>query len=987
MRIAQAHPGRVFLAALAALGAAGGCLAPPRPMIAPTIDRGGGQLIPPDAREPAYAPAGTWNPRFGRMGTYLRSRHTEMSEVLAVEAPRLLLAEDFETFRPEAPGPWQVLGKPILRVPTEPGRGGYLEFEAPPGETLAGLQREMPVEKLRGQVVQLRVLTRLTSAARARHFGAPQMRWIVRTRDGSRHTFPLPLVGRASPGWELQEALTYFDVAVEDVWLQLVHINSSAACGFDDITVGVVSPEEFVWTGSVNAGGRDRRSGVAGSPAEPAHDGVGGEAANANLVLNGDFEVGPKGFCVWALREWPGRGPYPAAQYWYFDSDAAIGRVSLAVPMTGATANVALGPFDLARRGGGRRPAQRYHLSFYAKASTSADLEVDWHIAGMPARTQSFHIGTEWQRHRHVFLTPAAIVDDAPGRPATAELVFRMTGPGRQDSVTCWLDGVSFGATQISEPFAGPAPIEVGIFGPPPDPTDQGELLQLGEPAAFAVRLTNYGRSAYSGTVAADLLDAFDRPVWTKPMRPLVEAAAVWNDQVVLTLPRGYYRVKVTAWSESIGSSSLLSQDERALAVIDLQDPVPRAGYFGLTADAGTVSARTTQIGSGWVSMPFDASWTSSAAGLAGSGAFAGWRAATEHCGAQDLNVVARLSGLPREADRRQEWYRRWRQAGGAPVAAVYLDRAELAAVRAREAPASPEEVRRWLGAPGADPPAVIVGVSGAEVPAAMTSTPTSARAEVSSPRGGRPTTNPTSSLSDGYAFRCFANARMPETAEGQLEQFGKRRLSMGTAGWWDLSVAAEAGSAYAHRTRVVTDPAAPAVVQVPESDPVRSASCLVRAMLIRYLANAEYACASVSAFRACDSRIELPTDCFNEYDHAPRPALAAWDWMTVLLNDATPVRWFDKPADARVLAFERPNGQGVAVLWRPFGRTPQRLTLKGLARYANVYDLFGRTETDAKAGEDIIVVVNEVVRYVVATAEARDALLAALETAEPDSP
>lgn len=983
MRIPQTFSGRVFLAALTALAAAGGCLAPPRPLIGPTIDRGGGQLIPPDAREPAYAPTDTWTPRFGRMGTYLRSRHTEMSETLSAEAPRPLLTEDFETFRPEAPGPWQVLGKPILHVLTETGRGSYLELEALPGETLAGLQREMPVEKLRGQVVQVRVLTRLTSAARARHFGAPQIRWIVRTRDGGRHTFPLPLIGRASPGWELQEALTYFDAAVEGVWLQLVHINSSAACGFDDITIGVVPPEEFVWAGRVGAGGPDRQPGVAVSPAVSAHGEADGEPADANLVLNGDFEVGPKGFCLWALRQWPGRGSYPAAQYWYFDTDAAVGRVSLAVPMTDAAANVALGPFDLTRRGSGRRPAPRYHLSFYAKASTPADLEVDWRIVGMPARTQSFHIGTEWARHRHVYLTPAAILEDDPRRPVTAELVFRMTGSGRQESVTYWLDGVSFGAAQISEAFAGPAPIEVGIFGPAPDPTDLGELLQLAEPAALAVRLANYGRSAYSGTVAADLLDAFDRPVWTKTMRPFVEAGAVWNDQIVLTLPRGYYRMKVTAWSESIGSSSILSQDERALAVIDLQDPVPRTGYFGMTADAGTVSARTTQIGSGWVSMPFDASWTS---GLAGPGAFAGWRAATEHCGAQDLNVVARLSGLPREADRREEWYRRWRQAGGAPVAAVYLDRAELAAVPARGATASPEEVRRWLGATDADPPAVIVGISGAETPAATTSAPTSARAETSPPRGV-PTTNPTSRMSDGYAFRCFANARIPETAEGQLEQFGKRRPAMGTAGWWDLNVAAEAGSAYSHRARVVTDPAAPAVVQTPESDPVRSASCLVRAMLIRYLANAEYACASVSAFRACDSRIDLPTDCFNEYDHAPRPALAAWDWVTMLLNDATPVGWFDKPCDARALAFERPGGQVVAILWRPFGRTPQRLTLKGLARYANVYDLFGRTETDAKAGEDIVVTVNEMVRYVVATGEAREALLAALEAAEPDSP
>jgi hypothetical protein len=958
--------------------AVGGCLAPPRQMTGPMIDRGGGQLIPPDAREPAYAPAAAWSPRFGRMGTYLRSRHTEMSEVLAAEGPgQTLLAEHFETFRADAPEPWQVLGKPIMRILREPERGGYLELEAPPGPGLDGIQREIAGDRVRGQVVRVRVLTQLTSAARARRFGAPQMRWIVRTADGRKHTFSLPLIGRASPGWEPQEFLTYFDTTVRRVWLQVVHVNSSAACGFDDIIVDLLPADQFIWAASPGAGGGEATSRASGP------------TTTANLVLNGNFEVGPKGFSVWAQRDWPGRGRYVAPQLWYFDSDAAIGQVSLEVPSAGATANVTLGPFDLARRGTAERPAERYHLSFWAKASTPTDLEVDWRILGMPPNTQRFLIDTEWARYRHVYLTPVAVLSasQSQGRPATAELTFRMAGPAEKDYVTYWLDGVTFSASRVSEPFSSPTPIEVGVFGPAPDPTDVGELLQLGEPAAFAVRLVNCEKAAYSGTVAIDLIDALDRPVWTKTARPYVDADSTWNDQVVLTLPRGYYRVKVTAWSEAIGSSSILSQDERALAVIDLEDPVPRAGYFGLAADAGSLSARTAQLGSGWVTMPLDAAWRQSGTNAAKGGEFEGWREATEYCDAQGLNVVAKLSGLPREADRRRTFYRSWLDARGAYVSAAYLDWAEVSQVAAGASAVTPETARAWLGIPQGGPPAVVLGISGEEGPVPVTSRPTTASA---AKQASRPTSAPTanaSAMSDGFAFRCFAGAMMPEAAEPQLEQFGRRRQAMATAGWWDLSVAGAAGSAYAHRVHIATDSAAPVAVQMPESDPALSASCLVRAMLIRYLANADYACASVHAHRAFNSLIDVPDDCFNEYDQSPRPALAAWDWMTMLLNDAVPVRWYDKPSDARALAFEGRNGQIVVAVWRPFGRTAQRLVLKGLAKRANVYDLFGRGEPGSNVGGDLVVRVDQLVRYIVAAPEVRDALLMALETAEPEGP
>lgn len=968
MRKAQIVRGSAVLI----VAAASGCLAPPRQLTGPTIDRGGGQLIPPDAREPAYAPAASWSPRWGRMGSYLRSRHAELSEVLAAEgAGQTLLAEHFETFRPDAPEPWQVLGKPILRILKDTDRGDYLELEASLGAGLSGIEREIPAEDLRGQVVRTRVLTHLTSSVRARWFGAPQMRWVVTTGDGRKHTFSLPLIGRASPGWEPQEFLTYFEPTVRQAWLQLVHVNSSAAYGFDDIVIDRVLPDQFIWSSPADTGGSESATRA------------GGPTTSANLVLNGNFEVGPKGFSVWAHRDWPGRGRYVAPQYWYFDSDAAVGQVSLVVSTSGAPANVTLGPFDLARRGVPERPAERYHLSFYSKASTTSEIEVEWRIAGQRPRSQTFRVGTEWTRQRHVYLTPATILNAPPGRPATAELVFRIIGAGERDHVTYWLDGVSFSASRESEPFVGPAPVEVGLFGPAPDPADVGELLQLGEPAAFAVRLVNYRQTAYSGTIAVDLLDAYDRPVWTKTSRPSVDPGGTWNDQVVLTLPRGYYRMKATAWAETIGSSSILSQDERGLSVIDMEDPVPRAGFFGLSADAGSLSARTTQLGSGWVTMPLDATWRSPQANDA-TGGFDGWLAATEHCGTQDLNVVARLTGLPSDGDLRRTFYRNWLKAAGAGVAAVYLDRAEANQAAAEGEAATPKTARRWLGASASPPPAVVVGITGEASVPAPASMPAS-RPALASADG--PTTNPVGAMSDGFAFRCFANAMMPEAAEPQLEQFGLQRPSMARATWWDLSIAGAAGGAYARRVHIVTDPTAPVVVQTPECDPLLSASCLVRAMLIRYLANADYACASVRAFRPCESLLAVSADCFNEYDHAPRPAVAAWDWMTVLLNNAVPVRWFDKPTDARALVFDRQNGQLAVALWRPFGRTSQQLTLKGLAKQANVYDLFGRLEPNSKEGEDLIVRIDHLVRYVVATADAREALLTAIETTEPTGP
>ncbi len=935
-------------------------------MAGPVIERGGGQFIAADAREAAYVPSPSWDPWFGRMGGYLRNRHAELGEAVASEP---IWTETFDSFRPDAPPPWEVIGEPGLRVLTEAGRGNCLQIDAPPGPGLHGIQREVAADRVRGRLVRVRVRTRQTSAARARNLGTPQMRWLVATGDGQKHIASLPLIGRASPGWEAQEFVTYFEPAAKRVWLQLVHVNTSCPFDFDDVVVERVSSDSFARP--VTADGESPGPGVDRVP-----------TAAPNLVPNGNFEVGPKGFSVWSRREWPGRGRYAAPQYWYFDSDAMVGQVSLAVPLTGVEANVCLGPFGLTAAGGRERPAERYHLSFYAKASDAIDIEVDWRIAGLPASTARFRVGTEWTRQRHLYLTPVTVLDGDAG--TAAELTFRVPATTEADHRMLWLDGVAFGASRTSETFAPPAAVEIGLFGPAPDPTDVGELLQLGEPAAFAVRLANYADRPYGGTVAIDLLDAFDRPVWTKTTQPQAAAESTWNDQVVLRLPRGYYRAKATAWSGSIGVSSILSRDERAMAVIDLADPVPRTGFFGMAADAGSLSARTTQIGTGWVTMPLNAAWC---AGGAGRSPFGGWTAATEHCGAQDLNVVARLSNLPRDAARRRTFCAEWLAASGSDVAAVHVDRDEASEARADKPTRLPAAIRRWLGT-ASSRPAVVVGVSADDWPPTTTaplSQPATSAARVPA---SRPTSAPTSMSTmraDGFAIRCLALPMMPEDAETQLDAWGRRRPLAATASWWDLSVVGCAGSAYSRRAAVTTNPGSPVCVQTEGADPLRSASCLVRGMLIRHLANVDFACSTVSAFRPIETLAEPPpSGAMTEYDHSPRPALAAWDWMTVLMNNATPIRWFDKPSDVRGIAFERDDGQTVVAVWRPFGRTQQRLVLPGFAGRAVVYDLFGRPEPDAKAGADLVVRIDELVRYVVSAPEAREALPAAVAAAEP---
>jgi hypothetical protein len=921
-----------------------------------SVQQGGGTLIDPASGERSYAPADHWTPAFGRLGAFLRRRHFDPDVLLAAERAGLVLfADSFDAFDPAAPKSWNVIGAPVLRVEADGSGGECLAIAAPPATGIHGIEHRLAGERVAGRVVRVHVATRIRSAARVRRLGAPELRWLVVNGDGRSHTVWLPLICRASPGWETQAFDTWFEPTVREARLQLVHINTMGACQIDDVTIERIDADQFTWA-SLPPQVRVRFA----RPSEPVVE---------NLVANGNFEVGPKGFSVWTRRTWPGRGEYVTAHPWYFDSDAAIGQMALALPEGATPAAVTLGPHRLDPR----TIADRYYLRFYAKASEPTEIAVEWRIAGTRPRMHVFRVGTDWAPYTHVLLTPVEQVRQPRAAAAVGELVFRPAGPTASKSVAYWLDGVSLTNANTAEPFTPPSPVEIGILGPAPDPTDLGELLPLDEPANIVVRTTNYAASQYTGTIAIDVIDAFGRPIWTKTTRPLIATDSTSEDSVVLRLGRGYYRVLATAWSGVAGASVRLSHDERALAVIDTSDSVPRGNFFGLAADAGRLSARTTQLGAGWVTFPIDLRWAAGADATSDA-PFEGWHRAAQPAALQDLEITACVRGLPDNAAARHAAVKTWLETGGAQVTTAYLPDVDATRVGALDAPSALPRARAWLGLASQAPPALLLAA------------PTSERPPGAPPPTSAPTTHPATepaSARDGFAFQCLSGAILPEAAEDELEAWLRRREGIAGAAWVDIQVLGRAGSAYAGRPVVVTDPAAPVAVQIPTPDPLLSASRLVRGMLIRRLAGATQAAHSVYAFQPYETFLETPQNCLNEYDHAPRPALAAWDWMTTLLNDAVPIRWIDEPGDVRALVFAKADGRIAAAIWRPFGMTVEAMTLPGMAEPLRTYDLFGRPLPTDPQASDLRIEVDELVRYVVGYAGARDAMIAAIQSAQ----
>jgi hypothetical protein len=228
----------------------------------------------------------------------------------------------------------------------------------------------------------------------------------------------------------------------------------------------------------------------------------------------------------------------------------------------------------------------------------------------------------------------------------------------------------------------------------------------------------------------------------------------------------------------------------------------------------------------------------------------------------------------------------------------------------------------------------------------------------------------------------------LPEESETYLDQIRRRRSP--TTCVWDLGVPVRLGgmpeaNLWPYRpadAQTIGSAASDAIEQLARPlDPVRSASRMVRAILIRTLAGAEMVCCDAVALSPVSSIHDDDHRRLHERDFSPRVALVAFDLAAQLLNDATLERWIDVPGGARVLLFAKDDGRAVAVLWRPFGLAPTRLRFEALPASVRVIDCLGLSEPAVVEGGRRIIGVNEIVRYLIAPADQRDALRRSLDT------
>jgi hypothetical protein len=329
------------------------------------------------------------------------------------------------------------------------------------------------------------------------------------------------------------------------------------------------------------------------------------------------------------------------------------------------------------------------------------------------------------------------------------------------------------------------------------------------------------------------------------------------------------------------------------------------------------------------------------------------WQDLMVACDEAHVQAVVGLS-LPSPADAAQAFLEKWlsiraaaglavvvRPAHGSPGPSSYAEHLSIA--------------RRTVASRGGD---VLVVRELAGVNAPATSAPSGLRDET-----------------PVVGFSCEETA-LPEGVEPVLQEVGRayrgRRL-------WDLRVPVHLGGAPEARRRMepLETRAAREPIQLLNSgpDPVLSASRMVRSLLVRSLAGAELACCDAVALLPVRSIYEPGDRRLHECDHSPRVALVAFDVMTSLLNDARLVRWLDLPGGSRLLYYEKEDGGAVAALWRPFGLSATRVSLGTLPPSVRLLDCTGRTEPIT---EDVVV--NEIVRFLVAPAEAKAALAKSLE-------
>lgn len=916
-------------AALATLLAGCALLNPSDPALERTTGEGP-MLVAPASADHSRIP---WSPVWGRMAESTRLRHVHPDRGQVVLWSEALESTDSLSSH------WAVLGRPRIAGCQVDSLAG-LEVLAPPDTTgECGLERRLDPRAVQGRDVQVGLELACPSLRRLENLRGVRFSILATDRAGRQEEIVLPMHVDLSPGWETCIWHVRFGPELAGCSLRLNCARAGAGVALRHIGMSALPTAGAESAEPANA--TPANATLAGGP-------------RINLIAGGDFETGRRSFYASHLRTWLNGEQTAAPLAVQYDSDAVVGGRSLRLLVPSGTGRIGFGPLNLAPAA--ERAGGDWHLKFYARAAATTQVSVTlrsrWHKLG----ETTFTWGSDWQVFTHRFRVAA----DSPAARReleTVELVLDVHAEGHEP-VECRLDAVGLTDAPV-DGYLQAEPIEVGITGPAPLAGDLNHLLAEDETAEFTVDLAAnpVGRPALpegladasasepAGTLAVDVLDPWDRSVWSRTSQPQIPASGKVSEPVSVLLPRGYYRLLATLWSGEPGASQILSQDSQAIAVISFRDVVPLGNRYGLTAADETVSGFTTALGAGWVRMNLPAPRVET---RVGAWDLSLWDPALAFARQAGIELVAAVT-LPGVSRLRQPFLEEW--LASSPLQPIGL---VVSPPSASTQPANDyRQETEWVTQVAlAQSPRTRVIFDLSALPPDHASPP-------ALPTGGN--------LVLGYAS---TQGILPERSEPLLEKIGEDHSA--AAHVWDLGVPVRlSGNLLGGRNLLPVEP--PSAESLPVSrlespiDPALAASRMIRSVLIRALAGTEMVCCDALALDPPLSIHQSDHQRLHEPDLAPRPALVAFERMTSLLNDATLVRWIDQPDGCRILHFEKDDGGAVAAIWRPFGLSPTHLSFAGLPATVVVIDCFGTPEPVLSHGNLRLIVANETVRYLVA--------------------
>jgi len=908
----------------------------------------GASRIPPSALAwPADAAAYTqtqWQPNIGRMNESVWRRHR-----LAEPAESILWVDRFDRPDGQPPVVWTATGSPVFQQINIDRRTGLRISANPAGTSDCSLQRELNSDQLRGRDVRLSLTLGCNGNRGKESMRDVRISLASKDASGQTHEMFLPFAADVTPGWESIHWWMRFGSDLRSAVLRVHLLKQSAGITVGELRMIALDPPTEL-TGTHTQAKPNR-------PPSPS----------TNLIVGGDFETYRRCFIASLLRPWPNGEDAVVPLHFEFDTEAAVGEQSLRLRIEGGgTGRIGFGPVNLAPAERTNKPVP-WHLKFYARSVKPTALTASLRVRGRTLSRLSVSLGPQWQAFTGLFEIPENDTDQSV--LCSSELVLDILNRDPAGILEVWLDGISLTGEPIAD-YVQAEQIELGIAGPVPLTGDLSNIVAEEDAATFQVNLsansvthtinetesqtaqttptsTSPASAEPVGQLTLDLLDGWDRAIWTRTTEPVLGANGKYSEKVSLTLPRGYYRLLATLWSGRPGESQLISRDESAVAVVSFRDPVPMGNRFGLSTVGGSVSGYSTALGAGWVRMDLSAGRLELNQGVWD---FAQWQTQLVTAKQANAEVVVGLT-LPTASRFRRQFIEQWLANSSAQLIGLVVN---PPAISTRPVEEYLEELA-WIGqvlTTASPHTRLVCDLSALDLQ-------TRERPTSELPRGAN--------LAVGYAS---TEGGLPENSEPLLESIGKRY--MGDLRVWDLGVPVRLGGAGEARnwriqaSRRGLDSGAVSRLEMP-LDPVLSASRMVRSLLIRSLAGVQLACCEATALSGSVSVFDDSRQWLHERNLTPRPAMVAFERMTSLLNDATLGRWIDQPGGVRILFFEKDDGGAVVVTWRAFGLQPTRLSLPKLPAGVLVLDCLGQPVAPVNEGDSTILEINEMVQYLVA--------------------